>query len=95
MKRILTVLAATLLLTEMCIRDSLQGVGVQALQKVLVGGVRVRVGEQVVVQPHLRVDGGGGIHPMDGGTPHLPAVSGVAAPALRVVLRQHLGDAAA
>ena len=31
---------------------------------------------------------------MDGGTPHLPAVSGVAAPALRVVLRQHLGDAA-
>lgn len=42
----------------------LQGVGVQAVQEVLIPGVRVGVGEQVVVQAYLGVHGGGGVHPV-------------------------------
>ena len=74
--------------------EHLQGAGVEAVQEVLVPGVRLGVGEQVVVQPHLGVHGGGGVHPMNGRALHLPAVGGVAAPAVGIVLGQNGGDVA-
>ena len=71
---------------HLAVRQDLQRAGIQALDEVLVGGVGVGVGEQVVVKPHLGVHGGGGVHPVDGGTLHLPAVGGVAAPAVGIIL---------
>ena len=72
----------------------LQGVGVQAVQEVLVPGVRLGVAEQIVVQAHLGVHGGGGVHPVDGSPLYLAAVRRVAAAAVGIVLTQDLGDIA-
>ncbi len=71
-------------------RQHLQGIRVQALDEILPRRVRVGVGEQAVVQPDLRVHGGGRVHPVDGGPLHLPPVGGIAAPAVRVVLGEDL-----
>ena len=65
--------------------DHRQGVGIQAVQEVLVGAVRIRVGEQIVVEPDLRLHGGFRVHPMEGGALDLPSVGRVAAPGIRVV----------
>ena len=35
--------------------------------EVLVAPVWIFIGKEVVVQPHLGVHGGGGVHPVDGG----------------------------
>ncbi len=58
------------------------------------GAVGGGVGEEVVVQTDLRVDGGVGVHPVDGGALDLAAVGGIAALGLRVVLRQDLDHVA-
>src|SRR5699024_6538851 len=72
----------------------LQGAGIEAVQEVLVAGVGVGIGEEIVVQPHLGVHGGGGVHPVDGGALHLAAVGGVAALAVGIVGGEDLGHIA-
>ena len=71
-----------------------QTVRVQAFQEVLVRAVGLLVGEQVVVQPHLGVQAVGGVHPVERRALDLAAVGGVAAPGIRVVSAEHLGDVA-
>src|SRR5699024_1162890 len=74
--------------------EHLQGAGVEAVQEILVAGVGIGVGEQVVVQTDLGVHGGGGVHPVDGGALHLAAVGGITAPAVGIVGGKDLGDIA-
>ena len=73
------------------VRQDLQRAGIQALDEILVGGVGVGVGKEVVVEPHLGVNGGGGVHPVDGGALHLPAIGRVTAPTVRIILGSDLG----
>ena len=74
--------------------EGLEGVGIQAVQEVLVRPVGVGVGEEVVVEPDLGVQSGGGVHPVEGRALDLAAIGGVAAPALGVIGGQDLGDIA-
>ena len=74
--------------------EDLETVGVQAVQEVLVRPVRLRIGEEIIIEPHLRVGAVVGVHPVDGGALDLAAVGGIAAAALGIVLAENLGDLA-
>ena len=55
-----------------------QALGIEIIQEVLVGAVRLRIGEEVVVNAHLGVGGGPGVDPVDGGALDLTAVGRIA-----------------
>ena len=76
------------------VRQDLKRAGIQAVDEVLIGSVGVGVGEQIIIEADLGVHRRGGIHPMNRCTLDLPAIGGVAAPALRVILGSNLGHIA-
>ena len=70
--------------------EHLQGVGVQAAEEVLAGGVGIGIVKQVIVLTDLGLAAVVGIHPVDGCALDLPAVGGVAPLGGGVVGGQHL-----
>ena len=75
--------------------EHLQRVGVQAGQEVLSGGIGIGVVKEVAVLADLAVHAVVGIHPVNGCALDLPAVSGIAAPAVGIVGCQNFGNLAA
>ena len=70
--------------------EHLQGVGVQAAEEVLAGGVGIGIVKQVIVLTDLGLAAVVGVHPVDGCALDLPAVGGVAPLGGGVVGGQHL-----
>ena len=67
------------ILFDLAVLQNDQAVGIHRVEEVLVGAVRVRIAEQVVVEPHFGVDGRGRVHPVERRPLHLPSVGGIAA----------------
>ena len=69
--------------------EHFQGVGVHACQEIFTCGIGIGIQEQIVILADLGIHSSLGIHPVDGSTLDLTAVSGVAATGLGIVGSQN------
>ena len=65
--------------------EHFQGVGIQTSQEVLACGIGIGIVEQIAVLPYLSLCTVVGIHPVDGCTLDLAAVSGITATGIGVI----------
>ena len=77
---------------HLTVGEHFQTVGIQTGQIVLACGIGIGIIKQIAVLTDFRIHGGIGIHPMDGGTLDLAAISGVTAPGFGIVGCQNFHD---
>ena len=67
---------------------------IDAVKEVFIGAVRLRIGEEILIQTDFRIDAGGSINPVNGSTLDLAPVGRISAATVGIVFGIDLNDVA-